>query len=127
VHLYYLWLPSVELAISRVKERISRGGHGIPGKIVRRRFERSIRNFLQNYRDLAEEWILFDNSEAKLRTIAKMERAAFVFRARSYIIRLLRLTEKKQGDHEKNSDERDGIAVERTCGVGHAGGYKESN
>jgi predicted ABC-type ATPase len=75
VHLYYLWLPSVELAISRVKERISRGGHGIPEKTVRRRFERSIRNFLQNYRDLAEKWILFDNSVAKLRTIAKMERA----------------------------------------------------
>ena len=29
VHFFYLWLPSVELAISRVKERVLRGGHEI--------------------------------------------------------------------------------------------------
>ena len=26
IHFFYLWLPSVDLALSRVKERVSRGG-----------------------------------------------------------------------------------------------------
>jgi predicted ABC-type ATPase len=30
VHFFYLWLPSVELATSRVRERVLRGGHDIP-------------------------------------------------------------------------------------------------
>ena len=73
VHLYYLWLPGVDLAISRVRERVFRGGHDIPETVVRRRFERSIGNFLRSYRKLAEKWVLFDNSEAEFRTIATMD------------------------------------------------------
>ena len=61
VHLFYLWLPSAELAISRVRERVSRGGHDIPETVVRRRFARSFRNFWNNYRPVADEWTLFDS------------------------------------------------------------------
>ena len=35
----------------------------MPEPVVRRRFERSIRNFLLYYRPLADSWMLFDNSE----------------------------------------------------------------
>jgi predicted ABC-type ATPase len=34
----------------------------VPGAFVRRRFERSIRNFPAEYRPLADSWYLFDNS-----------------------------------------------------------------
>jgi predicted ABC-type ATPase len=70
VHIFYLWVPSAELALSRVRDRVLRGGHNIPEAIVRRRFERSIRNFLGEYRLLADRWILFDNSGAEPRVMA---------------------------------------------------------
>jgi hypothetical protein len=37
-------------AISRVKERVLRGGHDIPIGVIRRRFDRSFRNFWNYYR-----------------------------------------------------------------------------
>ena len=70
VHIFYLWVPSAELALSRVRDRVLRGGHNIPEEVVRRRFERSIRNFLGEYRELADRWILFDNSGAEPRIMA---------------------------------------------------------
>jgi predicted ABC-type ATPase len=62
-NIFYLWVPSADAALSRVRERVSSGGHDIPEPIVRRRFDRSIRNFLGRYRKLADLWILFNNSE----------------------------------------------------------------
>ena len=56
VHIFFLWLPTVELALMRVKNRVREGGHAVPENIVRRRFDRSIRNFLLLY------WTLLDNS-----------------------------------------------------------------
>jgi predicted ABC-type ATPase len=70
VHFFYLWAPSVEIALSRVRERVSGGGHDIPEPIVRRRFERSIDNFVCHYRKLADSWILFNNSTKYPTTIA---------------------------------------------------------
>lgn len=54
VHFFYLWVQSVELALLRIRERVSRGGHDIPEEVVRRRFARSTRNFLAHYRQLAD-------------------------------------------------------------------------
>lgn len=34
----------------------------MPELVVRRRFDRSTRNFLLHYRELADSWVLFDNS-----------------------------------------------------------------
>jgi len=38
------------------------GGHHIPESIVRRRFDRSLPNFLHFYKPLADSWAIFDNS-----------------------------------------------------------------
>jgi predicted ABC-type ATPase len=62
VHFFFLWLSSVDLALSRIKGRVSEGGHDVPEADVRRRFHRSIKNFLVLYRALADSWFLFDNS-----------------------------------------------------------------
>ena len=62
LHLFFLWVPTVDVSISRVKDRVFRGGHNVPETDLRRRYERSIRNFLQHYRHLADSWQLFDNS-----------------------------------------------------------------
>lgn len=62
VHLFFLWVPTAELALSRVQDRVLKGGHDVPAVDVRRRFERSMRNFFRSYCRLADSWILFDNS-----------------------------------------------------------------
>ena len=73
VHFFYLWIPSVDVALLRIKNRVSRGGHDVPENVVRRRFARSMSNFLVHYRPLADRWILFDNSEASLSVIASQD------------------------------------------------------
>ena len=62
IHIYFLWVENAELAVSRVRERVVRGGHDIPSPVVRRRFSRSLENFFSLYRRLANSWILFNNS-----------------------------------------------------------------
>jgi predicted ABC-type ATPase len=42
IHIFFLWLESVELALSRIKGRVSSGWHDVPEAIVRRRFDRSM-------------------------------------------------------------------------------------
>ena len=38
VELYYFWLPSPEMAIQRVADRVASGGHHIPEATIRQRF-----------------------------------------------------------------------------------------
>ena len=73
-HLFFLWVPTVELALSRVRGRVMKGGHDVPAAVVRRRFERSMRNFFRHYRVLAHSWILFYNSGAAPDIIALEKR-----------------------------------------------------
>ena len=61
-HLIYLWLPTPELAIARVAERVRMGGHDVPREIIRRRYHAGLANFFQLYRPLAATWRLYDGS-----------------------------------------------------------------
>ena len=58
----YLRLPSAEYAVERVAQRVAEGGHKIPEAVVRRRFVRSWTNFRELYREVADEWQVYDNS-----------------------------------------------------------------
>jgi predicted ABC-type ATPase len=73
VHIFYLWVPSVELALLRIHERVSLGGHDVPEAVVRRRFVRSLRNFFMHYRSLTDSWVLYDNTEAIPQIIASQD------------------------------------------------------
>jgi predicted ABC-type ATPase len=63
MHLVFLWLPTPDIAVQRVRERVLAGGHDVPEETIRRRFGRGIRNFLDLYRPLARSWRVYDNSE----------------------------------------------------------------
>lgn len=63
VELMFLELPSVELAIQRVRQRVAQGGHNIPEDDIRRRFNRGLVNFRSQYRDLVDAWQRFDASQ----------------------------------------------------------------
>jgi len=71
IHLFFLWIPSIELAVARIKNRVAEGGHDVPVTDVRRRFGRSIQNFFKVYRPLLDSWTLFDNSTTRPTLIAE--------------------------------------------------------
>lgn len=62
VHLAFLSLPSPDLAVARVAERVAMGGHDVAEPIVRRRFVAGLRNFFALYQPLADAWQVWDNS-----------------------------------------------------------------
>jgi len=65
VRLIFLSVPSPEVAIARVAERVRQGGHGILDAVVRRRFFAGRENFEHLYRPLVDEWALMDNAGAE--------------------------------------------------------------
>jgi len=71
LHLFFLWIPDSRLAIARIKDRVTEGGHYVPTEDIKRRFDRSIHNFFKLYRLLLNKWMFFDNSDIKPSLIAK--------------------------------------------------------
>jgi predicted ABC-type ATPase len=64
VHLVYFWLGSPDLAVARVAERVTLGGHDVPEDTTRRRYRRSVQNLFRLYRPLASTWRIYDNTQA---------------------------------------------------------------
>ena len=62
VKLYFLRLPSADMAIVRVQNRVHEGGHNIPEKDIRRRFDAGWYNFQTLYKGLVNDWILCDTT-----------------------------------------------------------------
>ncbi len=73
VSLIYIWLNSPELALERVAERVSNGGHNIPVDVVRRRYYRGIKNLFSLFLPICDTWIIADNSLRLFNVIAKKE------------------------------------------------------
>ena len=70
VNLLYFWLSSPELAMRRVAERVSKGGHDIPEEILRRRYTAGINNFFKLFMPVVDYWAIFDNSATPRRIVA---------------------------------------------------------
>lgn len=45
-YLFFLWVPSPEICVRRVHERVQQGGHGIPEETIFRRYQRGLENLL---------------------------------------------------------------------------------
>lgn len=69
VNMKYVGVSSSDLAISRVKHRVSQGGHGVPFKLVKKRYSKSLQN-LKSLISHVDTIDLFDNSK-RLQTIYK--------------------------------------------------------
>ncbi len=61
--LYFFWLPSPEMAIQRVAQRVLSGGHNIPEPVIRRRYAAGLNNFFSLYQPLANLWRVYDNTQ----------------------------------------------------------------
>jgi predicted ABC-type ATPase len=73
LHMFYLWIPTPELALLRIRDRVDNGGHNVPERDVRRRFDRTVRNLFKLYRPLFDTLRFFDNSSVEPRLIFKDE------------------------------------------------------
>ena len=63
IHLVYLEIGSVELAIRRVEKRVTQGGHEVDRSLIGDRLSQSRQNF-SHYREQADSWQIFRNDGA---------------------------------------------------------------
>jgi predicted ABC-type ATPase len=61
VNMVYLYLPSLDLSIQRVAERVKDGGHNIKIEDITRRYDRSIDNLINDYFDVVDNISCFSN------------------------------------------------------------------
>lgn len=95
VHLFFLWIPDVQLSLARIASRVKMGGHDIAEKVVRRRFHKGIHNFFQHYRAVANSWMVFDNSGSTPRPIVEEKSGALKIFDTNLYERILKLSEGK--------------------------------
>jgi predicted ABC-type ATPase len=67
--LFFLWLPSADMAVERVRERVREGGHHVPEDVIRRRYEAGLKNFFHIYCPIAASWRFYDNSHPEGRRL----------------------------------------------------------
>ena len=60
VKLWFLSLPSADVAVTRVAMRMSQGGHHIPEDVIRRRFAAGLDNFYNTYSKIVNSWAVYD-------------------------------------------------------------------
>jgi predicted ABC-type ATPase len=70
VTLVFFWLRTPELAMQRVAERVSNGGHNIPITTTRRRYVSGINNLFNLYAPVVDAWFVYDNSDTPRTEIA---------------------------------------------------------
>lgn len=73
ISLHFLVVSSAEASIRRVAERVMKGGHHVPDEDIRRRFRRSVENFILVYLPMADEWEVWDNEFHQMKSIASSE------------------------------------------------------
>jgi predicted ABC-type ATPase len=74
VVLIFLSLPTADMAVTRVAARVSQGGHNVPERDIRRRFDAGLKNFHQVYKQVVDVWTLYDNSGTVPSEIERGER-----------------------------------------------------
>jgi predicted ABC-type ATPase len=71
--MYFIWLPSSELAIQRVAKRVREGGHNIPDAVVRRRYARGLTNLFDLYIPIVTTVCVYDGASFPPIPIAEIE------------------------------------------------------
>ncbi len=79
----YIGLGSPDLAIARVRERVSQGGHDVPAADIRRRYQRGLGNLAIVY-ERADWLVVLDNSSVRnrMKRVLEVNKGTVVFRHR---------------------------------------------
>lgn len=98
VVLFFLWLPSADMAVARVENRVKQGGHSVPLDDIRRRYVAGVRNLFRLYRPILDDWWLYNASSLPPKLIAANERDQLTVKQK----RLYRRIEQQaENDHEE--------------------------
>lgn len=90
LHMFFLWLPTVQLSLARIADRVRKGGHDIPEHDVRRRFARGLKNLFEVYRSLFNTWSVFDNSTGKPELVFSAEHGRMVIKNHSKCSKIIK-------------------------------------
>ena len=63
IFLFFIYLPTPELAIERVQQRVIKGGHDVPIDTVKRRYKRGLENLVNDYFDKVDNLYIYSNIE----------------------------------------------------------------
>lgn len=74
ITLIFLWLPSPQIALERVAQRVASGGHSVPDETVTRRYWAGLRNMFAEYLPVADVASLYDNGGNEPILIARRAR-----------------------------------------------------
>lgn len=67
----FVYVPNSDFCAERVAIRVQKGGHDIPLEDLKRRFDRSLKNFWHVYRPKSDQWYLFYNAEDDFQEVAR--------------------------------------------------------
>lgn len=70
VKVIYIFIDSEDLCIERVYSRVLKGGHNVPEDDIRRRFQRSLNNFWNDFTSLSNFWMLLYNGDENYQQVA---------------------------------------------------------
>jgi predicted ABC-type ATPase len=62
VALHFFSLPTADMAIARVQQRVAHGGHSIAESVIRRRFDAGLHNFEHVYKHVVDRWHHYESS-----------------------------------------------------------------
>lgn len=71
ITLLYFWLSSPAVAKERVARRVSMGGHNIPADVIERRYFAGIRNLVNLYLVVCDNWMVINNLGSHPELIAR--------------------------------------------------------
>lgn len=71
IHLLYFWLESPQMAVHRVAQRVSEGGHDIPTETIYRRYKLGLHNLFHLFLPLVDKWYIFDNTSMNCIRVAQ--------------------------------------------------------
>ena len=80
IHLYYVGLDNVEVALKRIDRRVKHGGHGILEQDVRRRYSNSFENLNEIFQ-YCDKILFWDNTE-KMNIVAMFDDGNLVFKSK---------------------------------------------
>ena len=87
----FIFLDSPETAEARVQERVRKGGHDVPRTDIHRRFPRSLNNFWEMYRKIADKWVLGYNASGTFQSVAIGDKDSISIRDESLFDHFLQL------------------------------------
>jgi predicted ABC-type ATPase len=78
INILFVYLDSPDLCVQRVAVRVAKGGHDVPEDDIKRRYARSNANFWHTYKNLANEWALFNNGDEGIVQVAVSTQSAIM-------------------------------------------------